>query len=175
MKTKTMKIAVLRAAAGAGAVLACAAALLAAGASAAREPFTKEELAEQQALLLKAVDRGRDLWHGSNPSMSSNGLACGNCHPDAAGSNPNTFPKYQADLGRVIALRDMINWCIQIPQGGKALDPEGEDMIAMEAYAFQLYRGKTIEPGLATQQTSPIVVKGGVGYPKSPSGLGYDH
>ena len=80
--------------------------------TAAREPYTKEELADQEKALLAAVDHGRDLWHGSNPSMSSNGLACGNCHPDAAASNPQTFPKYQADLGRVIALRDMINWCI---------------------------------------------------------------
>jgi thiosulfate dehydrogenase len=51
--------------------------------------------------------------------MSSNGLACGNCHPDAAASNPQTFPKFQADLGRVIALRDMINWCITTPQAGR--------------------------------------------------------
>jgi thiosulfate dehydrogenase len=106
--------------------------------------------------------------------MSSNGLACGNCHPDAAASNPQTFPKYQADLGRVIALRDMINWCITVPQGGKALDVDSADMVAMEAYAFYLYRGKQISPGLATEQTSPVVVKSGVGYPKKGSGVGYD-
>jgi thiosulfate dehydrogenase len=45
-------------------------------------------------------------------------------------------------------------------------------MIAMEAYAFYLYRGKQISPGLATEQTSPVVVKSGVGYPKKPSGVG---
>ncbi len=142
--------------------------------SSAREPFTKEELADQEKALLAAVDHGRDLWHGSNPSMSTNGLACGNCHPDAAASNPQTFPKFQADLGKVIALRDMINWCITVPQGGKALDPNGEDMIAMEAYAFYLYRGEKIAPGLATKQTSPVVVKSGPGFPKKGSGVGYD-
>ena len=142
--------------------------------TAAREPYTKEELADQEKALLAAVDHGRDLWHGSNPSMSSNGLACGNCHPDAAASNPQTFPKYQADLGRVIALRDMINWCITVPQGGKALDVDSADMVAMEAYAFYLYRGKQISPGLATEQTSPVVIKSGVGYPKKGSGVGYD-
>jgi thiosulfate dehydrogenase len=47
-------------------------------------------------------------------------------------------------------------------------------MISMEAYAFYLYRGKQISPGLATEQTSPVVVKSGVGYPKKPSGIGYD-
>jgi len=140
----------------------------------ARAPFTKAELEDQQKALLAVVDHGRDLWHGSNPSMSGNGLACGNCHPDGAASNPTTFPKYQADLGRVIALRDMINWCIQVPQQGKALDVNSDDMIAMEAYAFYMYRGKSIEPGLATKQTSPVVVKSGVGFPKKGSCVGYD-
>ena len=129
--------------------------------TAAREPYTKEELADQEKALLAAVDHGRDLWHGSNPSMSSNGLACGNCHPDAAASNPQTFPKYQADLGRVIALRDMINWCITCRRPGQPLDVNSADMVAMEAYAFYLYRGKQISPGLATEQTSPVVVKSG--------------
>ena len=143
-------------------------------AASAREPFTKEELADQEKALLAAVDHGRDLWHGSNPSMSTNGLACGNCHPDAAASNPHTFPKYQSDLGRVITLRDMINWCITVPQGGKPLDVNSEDMVAMEAYAFYLYRGTKIAPGLATEQTPPVVVKSGTGYPRKGSGIGYD-
>jgi thiosulfate dehydrogenase len=140
----------------------------------AREPFTKQELADQEKALLAAVDHGRDLWHGSLASMSTNGLACGNCHPDAAASNPHTFPKFQADLGHVIALREMINWCIQFPQGGKALDPESDDMVAMESYAFYMYRGVKVQPGLATEQTPPVVVKSGVGYPKKGSGVGYD-
>ena len=140
----------------------------------ARAPYTQEELADQEKALLAAVDHGRDLWHGSNPSMSSNGLACGNCHPDAAASNPQTFPKFQADVGRVIALRDMINWCISTPQAGTPLDVNSYDMISMEAYAFYLYRGKQISPGLATAQTAPVVIKSGVGYSKKPSGVGYD-
>jgi thiosulfate dehydrogenase len=140
----------------------------------AREPFTKEELADQEKALLASVDHGRDLWHGSNPSMSGNGLACGNCHPDAAASNPQTFPKFQADLGKVIALREMINWCITVPQGGKPLDVASDDMVAMEAYAFYMHRGEKIAPGLATKQTSPVVVKSGPGYPKKGSGIGYD-
>jgi thiosulfate dehydrogenase len=140
----------------------------------AREPFTAAELAAQEQALLAQVDLGRDLWHGSKPSMTTNGLACGNCHPDAAASNPNTFPKFQANLGKVIPLRDMINWCIMAPQGGQALDVNSPEMVAMEAYAFYMYRGKTIEPGLATKQTTPVVVKSGPGFPKKGSGIGFD-
>jgi thiosulfate dehydrogenase len=148
--------------------------LLAFNPAQAREPFTKAELADQEKELLAVVDHGRDLWHGSKPSMTTNGLACGNCHPDAAASNPQTFPKFQADLGRVIPIRDMINWCIMVPQGGTALDVNGTDMVAMEAYATYMYRGEKIQPGLATKQTAPVVVKSGRGYPWKGSGVGYD-
>jgi thiosulfate dehydrogenase len=124
----------------------------------ARAPFTDAQIAEQKQELLDVVNKGRDLWHGSNPSMSTNGLACGNCHPDAAASNPQTFP---------------INWCIVHPQNGTALDVSGPDMVALEAYAAYLYRGEKIEPGY-TVPTPPIPVKSGVGYPWKPSGVGVD-
>jgi thiosulfate dehydrogenase len=140
----------------------------------AREPFTKAELADQESKLLALVDKGRDLWHGSKPDMTTNGLACGNCHPDAAAANPQTFPKFIPAFNRVVPFREMVNWCIENPQAGKALNVTGEDMYAMEAYAFNLHRGEKIEPGLATRQTTPIVVKSGVGYPKKPSGIGVD-
>jgi thiosulfate dehydrogenase len=140
----------------------------------AREPYTKAELEQQEAKLLVLVDKGRDLWHGSKPEMASNGLACGNCHPDATASNPQTFPKFLPQFNKVVPFREMVNWCIQNPQAGKALDVNGEEMTAMEAYAFYLYRGAPIEPGLATRQTMSIAVPYGVGYPKRPSGIGVD-
>lgn len=139
----------------------------------ARPPFTDAQLADQQRQLLAEVDKGRDLWHGSKPSMSTTGLACGNCHPDAAASNPETFPKYVTELDRVAPLRDMINWCIEHPQGGTQLDVNSDDMLALEAYAFYLNRGEAIQPGLAVP-TGPYPVKSGVGFPKKPSGLGVD-
>jgi thiosulfate dehydrogenase len=148
--------------------------LFSANLATAREPFTKAELADQQAKLLALVDKGRDLWHGSKPDMTTNGLACGNCHPDAAAANPQTFPKFVPAFNRVVPFREMVNWCIENPQAGKALNVTGEDMYAMEAYAFNLHRGEKIEPGLATRQTTPIVVKAGVGYDKKPSGIGVD-
>jgi thiosulfate dehydrogenase len=139
----------------------------------ARAPFTAAQLAEQQQQLLDVVNKGRDLWHGSNPSMSTNGLACGNCHPDAAASNPQTFPKWVPQLNAVAPLREMINWCIVHPQNGTALDVSGPDMLALEAYAAYLYRGEKIQPGY-TIPTPPIPVKSGVGYPAKPSGIGVD-
>ena len=140
----------------------------------ARQPFTAEELAQQEAALLKAVDTGYNYWHGTKPSMTTNGLACGNCHPDAAASNPQTFPKYMSMFGDVTTFREMINWCIENPQAGQAIDVNSADMTALEAYAFYLHRGKPIEPGLAARQTTPVVVKSGTGYARTPTGLGVD-
>jgi thiosulfate dehydrogenase len=155
---------------GAAAVVA-----LIAGPVQAREPFTPAELAAQKAALLKSVDKGFDLWHGSEPSMTTNGLACGNCHPDAAAANPQTFPKFIPAFNRVVTFREMINWCVLNPQAGKALDVSGPDMTAMEAYAFYLHRGLPIEPGLATRQTTSIAVTDLWGYEgRKPSGVGFD-
>jgi len=124
----------------------------------AREPFTKEELKAQEKKLLAAVEEGYNIWHGSNP----------------AASNPQTFPKYHTAFDRVVTWREMANWCIQNPQGGKALDVSGREMLAIEAYAFNLHRGLPIEPGLASRQTKPIKVDYGKGFPSKPSGIGFD-
>jgi len=153
---------------------AVAAAALVVGAAQAREPFDKAELASQNAKLLELVELGYNLWHGSNPEMTSNGLACGNCHPDTTASNPQTFPKYIQNMNRVVQWGEMVNWCIQNPQAGKALALESQDMTAMYAYAMNLHRGRPIEPGLAAQQTKAIPVTYGKGFPSKPSGIGFD-
>lgn len=142
--------------------------------AAAREPFTAAELADQEAKLLVLVERGNNLWHGARADMTTNGLACGNCHPDGAAANPQTFPKFIPAFDKVVPFRAMVNWCIENPQAGKPVDVNSDDMTAMEAYAFMLHRGEKIEPGLATRQTKPIAVKSGMGFPRKPSGIGYD-
>lgn len=167
MKSITLKQAVTS-------LLAALSALALTSTASAREPFTEAELAAQKAALIKSVDHGFNLWHGEKASMTKNGLACGNCHPDAAASNPQTFPKFIPAFNRVVTFREMINWCIQNPQAGQALDVSGPDMLAMEAYAFYLHRGIPIEPGLATRQTTGIAVKDNFGYPRKPSGVGLD-
>jgi thiosulfate dehydrogenase len=140
----------------------------------ARPPFTDEELAQQKDALYEAAQHGYNIWHGTKPSMTTNGLACGNCHPDTAASNPQTFPKYMTMYGKVIPWQEMVNWCIENPQLGERLDPTSDDMTAMKAYAMYLHRGKPIEPGLASRQTKPVAVEFGTGFKSEPSGIGYD-
>ena len=111
---------------------------------------------------MQAVAKGDGLWH--NPGLGTNGLACGNCHPDGSASNPHTFPKFQTNLGKVGTLREMINWCIMVPMQGKALALDSEDMIAMEAYSTYTHRGVAIEPA-KDEQHGAVPVESGPGYP----------
>ena len=128
----------------------------------AKPPRSEAQVAQEQALLMQAVAKGDALWH--NPKLGSNGLACGNCHPDGAASNPHTFPKFQTNLGKVGTLREMINWCIMVPMQGTALALDSDDMIAMEAYATFTHRGVAIAPA-KDEQHGAVPVAGGPGYP----------
>lgn len=139
------------------------AALLTAGVVQARPAVTAAEKATHDKMHLEVVKKGDDLWHGGAPQ--TNGLACGNCHPDAAAIGPQTFPKYQLDIGAVVPLRDIINWCIAVPLAGEMLDPDGEKMKAMEAYAYYMSRGMPLVPGDNSKQYAPVIVESGPGYP----------
>ncbi len=136
--------------------------LLVATSADAKPPVTSAEAADQRNLLMKSVKHGDDLWH--SPKLGTNGLACGNCHPDGSATNPHTWPKYQTNLGKVGTLRDMINWCIAVPLAGKPLALDSDDMIAMEAYATYTHRGVAIAPG-KDEQHGAVPVISGPGYP----------
>ena len=133
----------------------------------AKKPFTTAETQDHFNALMAAVAKGDELWHSAK--LGTNGLACGNCHPDGSAANPDTWPKFQTNLGKVATLRDMINWCIRIPLDGKALDPDSDDMIAMEAYATYMSRGIPLEPG-KDYQSGADPVKSGPGYPTGDDG-----
>lgn len=140
----------------------------------AREPFTKAELQEMDQKLTDSAKRGYDMWYGARADMANNGLACANCHPDGAATNPQTFPKYMPQTGTIMAYRDMVNWCIENPQGGKALDAKSVDMVALEAYSYYMHRGMTIETGLQTRQTAGPTPKNARGLNVKGTGIGFD-
>ena len=149
--------------------------VLAAAASAiAREPFTAAELQAMDEKLTAAAKRGYDMWYGARADMSSNGLACANCHPDTAATNPHTFPKFMPQFNKVVPYREMVNWCIENPQVGKKLDVNGDDMTSLEAYSYYLYRGVKIETGLQTRQTAGMTPTSARGLNVKGTGIGFD-
>jgi len=144
-------------------------ALVAVNSTQAKEPL--DEAADFDRLM-EAVAYGDKLWHtgetSSSSKLSTNGLGCANCHPDASATQPQSWPKYQTNLGKVGTLREMINWCIQVVQNGKGLALDSKEMIAMEAYATYMNRGAALNPGL-NKQTAPYVISG-PGYPTNNEG-----
>lgn len=109
------------------------------------DEFTKEDLERWENEYMSVVKKGRELWVSAE--LGTNGVACAQCHPNAADTHPETYPKFQQQLGKVIALREMINWCLQNPLEGAPLEPNDPDMIALEAYITYERRGVALAPG----------------------------
>ena len=109
------------------------------------DEFTEKDLERWQTEFMSVVNTGRDLW--VSPELGTNGVACAQCHPNAANTHPETYPKFQQQLGKVGTLRDMINWCIQNPLQGQPLELDSAKMIALEAYVAYERRGVELAPG----------------------------
>ena len=109
------------------------------------DEFTKEDQERWQKEYMSVVQKGRNLW--TSADLGTNGVACAQCHPNGANTHPETYPKFQQQLGRVIALREMINWCIQQPLEGKPLALDDSKMIALESYITYERRGVALDPG----------------------------
>jgi len=122
-----------------------AAALAVVGVSLQADEFTDTDVERWQGEYMSVVDDGRALW--GSPDLGTNGVACGQCHPNGANTHPETYPKFQQQLGRVIALREMINWCLMNPLEGEVLELDDPRMIALEAYISYERRGVALDPG----------------------------
>lgn len=95
----------------------------------------------------KLAVRGSQIFHSGDELGSTIGASCDMCHPNAANTHPETYPKFQEQLGRVAMLRDMINWCIEHPVRGKVLAPDDPKMRALEAYIYAQRKGAALDYG----------------------------
>ena len=93
------------------------------------------------------VADGKRIFHDSKALGSTIGVSCDMCHPDASNTHPETYPKYQVQLQKVALLRDMIDWCIENPIKGKALDPNDPKLRALEAYIYAQRKGVPLDYG----------------------------
>ena len=126
-------------------VIACAALALGASGVASADEFTKEDLARWQEQFDGVVKEGRKLW--TSPDIGKNGVVCAQCHPNAANTHPETYPKFQKQLGKVANLWEMVNWCLRNPLEGDPLAADDPKMTAMLAYIAWERRGVKLEPG----------------------------
>jgi cytochrome c len=118
---------------------------LTASAPARADEFTKADLDRWQAEYQKVVAEGRALW--TDGSLGSNGVACAQCHPNAANTHPETYPKFQKQLGKVAQLWEMVNWCLRNPLQGQPLGADDPKMTAMLSYATFERRNVKLAPG----------------------------
>ncbi len=93
------------------------------------------------------VDLGSSIFHDDKQLGGTIGVSCDMCHPNAANTHPETYPKYQVQLQRVALLRDMINWCIENPVKGKPMPDDDPRLRALEAYIIAQRKGVKLEYG----------------------------
>jgi thiosulfate dehydrogenase len=108
---------------------------------------TAQDVALWKAETERVATAGSEVFHNADQLGSTVGVSCDMCHPHAANTHPETYPKYQSQIGRVALLRDMINWCIQHPVRGKGLESEDPKLRALEAYILAQRKGKALEYG----------------------------
>ncbi len=112
---------------------------------AAADEFTAEDVKRWQDQYLQVAEQGRKLW--GDPGLGTNGVACGQCHPNASNTHPETYPKFQKQLGKVVHMWEMANWCIRNPLEGQPLAADDPRMTALMAYVALERRGVALDPG----------------------------
>ncbi len=109
------------------------------------DEFTKQDLKLWQDEFMTVVGEGRKVF--TDPKLGTNGVVCAQCHPNGANTHPETYPKFQKQLGRVAQMWEMVNWCIRNPLEGKDLAVDDPRMTAILSYIAFERRGVKMEPG----------------------------
>jgi thiosulfate dehydrogenase len=108
---------------------------------------TEHDVALWKAEAERVAAAGSRVFHNADELESTIGVSCDMCHPHAANTHPETYPKFQPQLGRVVLLRDMINWCLEHPVRAKPMAAEDPRLRAMEAYIYAQRKGKALDYG----------------------------
>jgi cytochrome c len=115
------------------------------GGTAQADEFSDEDIARWADQFEEVAAEGRRLW--TSPEIGTNGVVCAQCHPNGANTHPETYPKFQKQIGRVIELWEMINWCMRNPLEGDPMAADDPRMIAMQAYLAKERKGVPLTPG----------------------------
>jgi thiosulfate dehydrogenase len=121
--------------------------LIGTGQSATYGTVTPQDVQVWKNETYKMAVYGSTVFHSGEELGSEIAVSCDMCHPRAANTHPESYPKFQPQLGRVALLRDMINWCIEHPVRGKVLAPDDPKMRALEAYIIAQRKGVPLDYG----------------------------
>ena len=109
--------------------------------------FTERDQKIWQSSTEQLVAEGKRIFHDAKALGGTDAISCDMCHPDAANTHPETYPKFQVQLGRVVMLRDMVNWCIENPVRGKPFADDDPRLKALEAYIIAQRKGVALDYG----------------------------
>jgi cytochrome c len=109
------------------------------------DDFTKQDVDRYTKEFMTVVKEGEKLFHSS--ALGKNKVSCDQCHPNGANTHPETYPKFQKQIGRVITLSEMVNWCLRNPLEGDPLPADDPRMVALLAYITYERRGVPLSPG----------------------------
>lgn len=109
------------------------------------DEFTEQDLALWQSEFMAAVKAGREVF--TDGKLGTNGVVCAQCHPNGANTHPETYPKFQKQLGKVAQMWEMVNWCIRNPLEGESLAADDPRMNNILAYIAWERRGVEMAPG----------------------------
>ncbi len=109
--------------------------------------YTERDLVTWTRETEKLVVEGSRVFHSGDALGSTVAVSCDMCHPDAANTHPETYPKFQTQMGRTALLRDMINWCLVNPVRAERMAPDDPRMRAIEAYIYAQRTGTPLSYG----------------------------
>lgn len=109
------------------------------------EQFTEADVKRWTGEYMVVMKQGDKLFHGG--LKAKNTVSCDQCHPNATNIHPETYPKFQQQLGKVALLGEMINWCIMNPTESDPLALDSDEMVALQAYIHYERRGQPLQPG----------------------------
>jgi thiosulfate dehydrogenase len=109
--------------------------------------FTDRDLLVWKRETETLVAAGARVFHSGDELGSTIAVSCDMCHPDAANTHPETYPKYQTQIGKAVLLRDMINWCLQHPVRAEPMAEDDPRMRALEAYIYAQRSGTPLAFG----------------------------
>ena len=83
------------------------------------------------------ADRGKALFASPDLGGGTTGRSCASCHDGGSGLGGDLFE------GRQYPIEAIINTCIERAMGGKAIDPQGQEMQSLVAYLKTLVSGNS--------------------------------
>lgn len=82
------------------------------------------------------ADKGKTLFESPTLGGGTTGKSCLSCHEGGKGLGEDLFERQEFTIMGMDkkSLADVVNVCIEHPLGGKAIDPQGEEMQDLIAY-----------------------------------------